>query len=156
MIPKAAVPQASSARKECAALPAKSALARVAPEPACDARGRANALQAEPPHEDGMPRKPERGRQHVPGELSPGCDERRVQPPPVRPAVAQTSRRDLDRSLEHGRGSIIERMRERRRRLHPIEAVRAQRQAAEEGRGDGEGVDGGADIVHEARQRELR
>jgi len=50
----------------------------------------------------------------------------------------------------------VERMRERGRWLHPFEAVRAQRQAAEEGRGDGQGMDGGAYVVREARERELR
>ena len=130
-------------------------LRAVAAEPAGDARGRANGLKAEPPHEDGMSGDPDRRCQHVAGELGPGRDERRVQPHPVRSAGAQPSRRRLDRSLEHGRGSIVERVRERGRRLHPLESVRAQRQAAEEGRRDGQGMDGRAYIVREAREREL-
>ena len=156
MMPKAAVPQASSARKECAALPAKSACAASPRSPRATLAAGRTAWRPNRAMRTGCRGSRSGGREHVAGELGPGRDERRVQPPPVRPAVAQPCRRGLDRSLEHGRGSVVERMRERRRWLNPLEPVRAQRQAAEERRGDGERVDGGADVVREAGQRELR
>ena len=39
--------------------------------------------------------------------------------------------------------------------VHELEPVLRERQVAQEGRDEGEGVDGGAGVVHEARQRQL-
>ena len=61
----------------------------------------------------------------------------------------------IERSTD-GCAAVVERMREHHRRLDPVEAVRAERQRAPEWRRDREGMDGRADVVHEAGQRQRR
>ena len=81
--------------------------------------------------------------------------ERREEPPPARLVLAEPAHGRVRRALEQGRGSVVERVRERRRRLDPLEAVLRERQRAEERRRDAERVDRRADVVDESRQRQL-
>ena len=88
-------------------------------------------------------------------ELPPVLGERLDQAP-VRLFVRIERRGGLgDRALEHDRRSVVERMGERRIRLHEVEAVRRERQLAEDRRSGEERVDRRADVVDEAREREL-
>ncbi len=82
-------------------------------------------------------------------------DERREQPPPPGVVVAETGRGSFRRALEQDRGPVVERVRERRGRLDPLDAVLRERQRAKERRRDPERVDRRADVVDEARQRQL-
>ena len=150
--------RASSARNECAALPAKSARAAVPrSRRASERRGRASACSPNRAMRIGLPRevqrrapaRPRRARPR-PGRTAP------CRPTPVAPAVAEPARGGLERLLEHGRRAAVERMRERRRRAGPTRGrTRASGSDAEEGRGERERMHGGADVVHEAGQREL-
>ncbi len=57
----------------------------------------------------------------------------------------------LDVHMPAGGGrAVVQRVRQRRRRVDPFDAVGAEVESAEERRGDAERVDGGADVVEEA------
>ena len=88
-------------------------------------------------------------------QIVPGRDPRLEQPPVGLAVGPEPGRRGLDRALERDRRPVVQRMRERRRRLDPFEAVVGERQAAEEARARAEGMDRGADVVVEPRQREV-
>ena len=55
-----------------------------------------------------------------------------------------------DRAANDDRGAVVERMRERRRRMNELEPMFGERQRAKERRRERERVDRGADVVHEA------
>ena len=119
------------------------------------AGGGTERMRAEPRHQDGMLGDSERRREHVPREPGPRLDEGRVQREPSLRAVAETQGSDLERSLEQDRLPPVERMSQWRRRLDPLEAKLGKREAAEERRGQREGMNGGADIVRKAGEGEL-
>ena len=97
-----------------------------------------------------MPRNVRHRSQHFRGELLPPRGERRDQTA-VRSAVRAEPRRGrIHGALEDHGGAVVERMRERRVRLDPLEAVLVQRESVEERRHQGERMDRGADVVHEA------
>ena len=81
--------------------------------------------------------------------------ERPEEAPPGVPVHSQPGRGLLDRALEHDCRPVVERVRERRRRMDPLDAVLGQRHGAHERRGDPERVDRGAGVVQEARERQL-
>lgn len=68
---------------------------------------------------------------------------------------AEAACRLFDRALQHHRRAVLERVGERRLRLHQLEAVLGQRQAAQERGRERKRMDGRAGVVREARQREL-
>ena len=77
--------------------------------------------------------------------------ERCEESPPASVVLAQRRHLRVRRALEQRCGPVVERMRERRGRLDPLDAVLRERQRAEERRRDAERVDRRADVVHEAR-----
>ena len=89
------------------------------------------------------PGAPTRGR----AARSAGARRRRPCPAPRRCAARSRSRTTLRPGAE--------RMRDGRLRVHPLQPVTGQVQRPEERRGEAQRVDGGADVVDEARQRQL-
>jgi hypothetical protein len=81
--------------------------------------------------------------------------ERLEDVPPPAVVLTETACGRSRRALEEGRGAIVERVGERRRRLDPLDAVLGERQRAEERRRDPERVDRRTDVVDESRQRQL-
>jgi hypothetical protein len=61
----------------------------------------------------------------------------------------------VDVELESRRGSVIERMCDRRRRPRPFESVVLERQRADERRDHAHRMNGRADVAAKARQRDL-
>ena len=59
------------------------------------------------------------------------------------------------RALQHHRGPVVQRMRERGRRVDELETVTCQRQGAQERRGERQRLHRGARVVHQPRQRQL-
>jgi hypothetical protein len=95
-------------------------------------------------------RRKHRGRQELP----------RARRAPDEPTVggsviAQPGRGPPDRPVERGCRPVVERMRELDRRVDPLEPVLGEGQGPEEGRCDAGRVKGRADVVDEARQRQL-
>ena len=62
----------------------------------------------------------------------------------------------IDRAFQHRGRSVVQRVRERRRRVNPLQSVFCQREGFEERRRDRHRVNRGADVVRESRQRERR
>ncbi len=103
-----------------------------------------------------MARNPER-RQRV-GEKTVRIDEKRRDELAIRAAIfvairVEVGERVVEPATQDHRGSVVERMRHRRGRLDPAEAVVGEGQAAQPGRQDPERMDRRADVVDEARQR---
>ena len=67
----------------------------------------------------------------------------------------EAASRRLERLLEHRGFPTVERMRQRRLGLHPLEPELRQRQRAEERRRERERVHGRTDVVHESGKCEL-
>ena len=88
-------------------------------------------------------------------DLLPASGERAHQPPVPAGVGAERGRRLVDRADEQRRGPVVERMRERGRRLDPLDAVLLERHRAQERRGDRERVDRRAHVVDEPGQRQL-
>ncbi len=102
----------------------------------------------------GMPRPPE-WRQQVLADLVVLLRERPHEPP-VAPCVNPERGGRVGDGADEQRGApVVERVRESRRRLDPLDAVLLERHRAQERRGDGERMDRRADVVDEARQRQL-
>ena len=70
----------------------------------------------------------------------------------VRP---EPRRRSVDRALQQDRRPIVQRVGQRRVRMDPLQAVLRQRELLEARRADRHGMHRGADVVHEAGQRQL-
>ena len=70
--------------------------------------------------------------------------------------VPETGSRLLERALHENRGAVVEGMGHRRRRVDQVEAVLGQGERAKEGRPRDERMTGGADVVDEAGQSQLR
>ena len=82
----------------------------------------------------------------------PRIDERADQPP-IRPLVVAEAGRGRDQAvLEQHRGPVVQRMSRRRVRLDPVDV---ELQRTEERRSQPERVNRRADVVNEARQRQL-
>jgi len=62
----------------------------------------------------------------------------------------------IERRIEEGGGAVVERVGERNRRMDPLEAMFVKRQRPKKGRGGGHGMDGGADVMEETGEGELR
>ena len=113
------------------------------------ARGRSAAKQRASPSPGGAP-QPEAGERATGGAARERPEDPRAprparraarQSPPASPSACRARRGRLERALEHHRGAVVERVRERRRRMDPLEAVLGERQRAKEGRGERERVD---------------
>ena len=140
----------SSGTMLCAATPAIIARARGTGE--CrfgEAERRPNRRQAEPGLQD-RPSPAERREQCVHQLVrprDPGIDQTPVRRGIRRP---EAHRRRLDRSFHDDRGAIVERMRERRLRVHEGHAVIGERQRREERRRLRQCVNRGAHVVRDA------
>src|SRR5207245_7154716 len=89
-------------------------------------------------------------------ELGPGREQRSHEAKVARAVFAQILRRQFHGAIEDYGGAVIERMCKRRRGMSPVEAVVRQRQESKEGRPHGHGINGGADVVDKAGQRQFR
>ncbi len=147
--PKEAVARVSSGSIAWAAFPAKSACAR---SPSKRERARPvaerSALRPKRAMRDGMPWRagPERCQRPLDDGLV-RADERPEQGAPRASVETQPGGGLLERALEHHGAAVVERMRERRGWLDPLDAVLGERHRAHEGRGDPERVDRGAGVV---------
>jgi hypothetical protein len=81
--------------------------------------------------------------------------ERPEEPSPAIVVLAERGHRRLGRALEQDRGSVVERVGDRGGRLDPVEPVLGERQRPKQRRRDPERMDRRADVVDEARQRQL-
>ena len=123
------------------------------PPPGEHGRGEQRARR-EPRRRAQVPRAAERREQQVAQIV--GDPDEGLEQAPVRGSVLAEAGRGLrDGALEHSRRSVVERMCERRRRVDPLQAVLLERQRAQERRADRPRVDRRADVVAEARQRQL-
>jgi len=117
------------------------------------APGRAQALQPEAGREQGVGRK-RQGLEDIPQKplvaLREGADE-----PPVCPAVgAETLGRLLERAVQAQGPAALEGMGKGDLGVDPFETEPLEPELTEEGRREGQGMDGGADVVDEAGERE--
>ncbi len=117
-------------------------------------RRRAKRLQTEAAHVHWVPRHLRAGKRSF-DQLVGRCDERAQQTAPCLAVGAEAGRGVLERALEHDRRAVVERVREGRRRLDPLDPVLDERHGAEERRRDPERVDRRAGVVVEARERQL-
>src|SRR5262249_48255627 len=111
-------------------------------------------VEAESQHRDG-----ERGRTGRRGDVvakpRPSFGERRHHAPPCVAIAAELGGSAVDRVFKNDGAAVVERMRQWRGRVHPFEAVSREPEFFEARRSDAHRVDGGADVVEEARQCEL-
>src|ERR1019366_2029401 len=117
--------------------------------------GRAHALEAKPGQKDRVAREP-KGRERVGVERQGITDERREGSLVGRPVALQGPPGIGERTLEERGAPLVEGMREGHFGKGPGEAMVGEGQPLEEGRDERQRMDGGAYVVHEARQRELR
>src|SRR6266478_5058332 len=94
--------------------------------------------------------------QNFPGEISPALGERLRQAAPALAVLAERRFGIAEIALEHHRGAVIQRMRERRRRMNPLEAVALQRKRRKKWRARSQRVHRGPKIVQKARLRKLQ
>ena len=94
-------------------------------------------------------------REQVVGERVRVPRDRPDEPPVPGVVLAERFARRLDRALEQRRRPVVEGMRERGRRLDPLDAARSEWDRPEERRHQRERVDRRADVVDEAGEREL-
>ena len=110
-------------------------------------------METESRHFERMARKVKR-RQHFVTQARPGFDQRLDEAPPGFPIGAEAGGGRIDGALQQDGGAIVQRMGQRGFRVDPFETVRGQRELFEAGGADGHGMDGGAEIVGEAGERE--
>src|SRR5919204_678747 len=111
-------------------------------------------MQAEPQHGERMTWEPQRAEQGI-LKLMPGGHKRRHQLLIRRGVRAKCLTGFRHGTLEESCRAVIEGMRQRSRRIYPLQTVLAQGQRAEERGSDPERIDCRTDIVHKAWQREL-
>jgi hypothetical protein len=97
-----------------------------------------------------MARRAERP-EDLPHEFGERAHERLEHPAVGVRVGAEAARRVVHRALEQHRGAVVQGVRQRYAGMHQLEPMVRQRQAAEEGRGERQGVHRGAGVVHEAR-----
>ena len=100
-------------------------------------------------------RRPSNRPQNGALDARPRVNDRSDQAPVGGGVAAQPGGGLLHRSVNHRASAIVERMRQHRGRLDPFKPVQREGQSAEEGRSAGERMDGGADVVNEAGQRQF-
>ncbi len=154
--PNAADGACSIGRQESAHRPAISALARVPRKKrSTSATGRREGPPGETRQQDRMARQPQRGKD-VGQDLPTAGHQGFHQFEPGVPVGLEVPSRPFQRTIQHHSRTVIERMRQRHRRLGPCQAVLSQRQRGKERRGCGHGKDRCAGVVDEARQCQLR
>src|SRR6266852_5017269 len=94
--------------------------------------------------------------QNFPGEIGPALGKRLHQAAPALAVLAEGKFCIAEIALEHYRGAVVERMRERRRRMNPLEAVALQRKRRKKWRASSQGMHCGAKIVQGTRLRKLQ
>ena len=87
--------------------------------------------------------------------VRPGVDERPKEAGVGISVPAEPLRGLHDRAAQHDGLAVVERMRERKRRLDPLEAVILERNRPEERRGGGHRMDRRAEVVDEPGERQL-
>ena len=103
-----------------------------------------------------MPRNVHDRPEGLRGEVVGGAGERPEQPAPGASVVAaEAGRRGRQRPLEHHDAAAVERLRERRVRVHELDPVRREVHRAEERRGQREGHDRRAHVVAEPGEGQL-
>ena len=117
---------------------------------------RSHGRQPEPGKQQGMPRNVHDRPEELRGEVVGGAGERPEQPAPGASVVAaEAGRRGRQRPLEHHDAAAVERLRERRVRVHELDPVRREVHRAEERRGQREGHDRRAHVVAEPGEGQL-
>ena len=156
MRPKAALPGRPNGKTECAAMPPNSARGRLPSEPEPCQQGRGQE-RLDPKADEGqrMVRRQRQRAEQIFGHCRPALHQRPHQPAIRARVPSQPRSRGVHRTFQHDRRSVIQRVGQRQRRVYPLKAVALQGQVAEEGRGEGQRVDGRTDIVSEAGQRQL-
>src|SRR5437879_697742 len=99
-----------------------------------------------------MTRHTERG-QHVVAETGPGGGERLEEGSPGSAIGTQIGGSAGNGTLEHDRGAVVQRVRQRSLRVDPLQAMLRQWKVFEAGGAHGQGVDRGADVVDKTGQR---
>ena len=117
-------------------------------------RRRAEGARAEARQHQRMARRAQRA-EDLAHELVGIADERIEQPAVGLRVRAESAGRLLHGALQHHRGAVVERVGQRRVGVRQLEPVLGQRQAAQEGRSERQGVHRRARVVHEAGQRQL-
>ena len=128
--------------------------ALAAKQVARQAGGRADRVQSETRHQHGVVRQAER-RQHVVAEARPGGGEGLHQLLPGGAVRAEIGGGGGQRALHHHRRAVVQRMSQRRIRLHPFQTVPGQRELLETRRAGGHRLNAGADVVNEAGEGEF-
>ncbi len=100
-----------------------------------------------------MARRAERA-EHLRQDLISSGDQRLEQPPIGPAVVAQPRRRGRDGPLDDGGPAVLQRVGQGGRRVTPLQAEFGQGKGLHEGGQDPQGVDGGADVMDVARQRQ--
>ena len=103
-----------------------------------------------------MPRYPEERAERVGGELVPRARKRLDQPAVHAPVGAEAARGRIDRAFEQDGGAVVEGMRERRRRLDPLEPLATEIERAEERRRGAHRMERGTDVMEKSRQGQRR
>ncbi len=124
-------------------------------EQAGEQRGRHGRGEPEAHEPDGMPGHVEHRLQEVLVEQLERACRRAEQAPPGPPVGAQARRGGLERSLEHARASVVERVGQVDLGPAPLEPVPLEPQRVQEGRADRHRMDRGAVVVQDAGHGQL-
>ncbi len=95
------------------------------------------------------------GCEDVVAELVPGSGERFEEGAPGLAVGPETGGGGVEGALEQNGGAVVQGMGEGRIRVDPFQTEAGQGKQLKTGRADGQGVDGGADVVNEAGQGKL-
>ena len=112
--------------------------------------------QPEARHAQRMMRNPQYWPKSVFRELPPVVSRGLHQTPPSLAVYAQRAFRLPKVALQHHCRSIVERMRQRRISVDPLQSVILERQRREERRSGREGMHGRAEVMQKSRQRERK
>jgi hypothetical protein len=127
----------------------------LAVESFCQRHRGTNPVESESSQKKWMMREePDRAKNFVEQRL--GVARERLHQVAIRSAiVTKARRRFVDRELQHRGAAVVERMRDRERRVQPDQSMFRQRQRFEKRRHDAHRMDGRADVVFETGQRQL-
>src|SRR5579871_6942829 len=102
-----------------------------------------------------MPGYAEKRSQHVVASAGPGGHERLEQASPSISVRSEIRCRGIDRSIQDDRGTIVERVGERDRGVHPLEAELRERKLLEAGRRYRHRMHARTDVVDKSGERQL-
>ena len=126
------------------------------PEPRGEHGGRQPGPEPEPRHPQGVAGPAQHRPEHVAGKLVEATDQRAEDTSPGLPVRSQPRAGLVERADQDPRRTVVQGVREVDLGVPPDEAVLGQRERGQERRRDGERVHGGADVVQEAGQGQLR